>query len=602
MKDGSMMTEKIRLSLPRCFVGKAVWGLVAGLLLVGCDVPDRHDIEMFRKPAVWEVAAPQERSDEVRIEKTSLLPPSAEPSPARENWQFWYLHHVEPDGVIGGGMMQSQRTTSDQIKLTLNERTLIKMRGGKDTSPDAPWRPNAHACLNANEQTFWHSSEGQLLRTECRVRRGPLQTTKFIELSGDTIRFDVDHLTSRAKKNVPHQGPLGGPLAVYQSLLGNPLRSRERREATVLLPIQETLAALLIRGRSDALAKRMTDQGLVLDSLHEAVAVVSIADGRQRERYYWYDDEGVVQATNITGESRFTYRCDEAQYAELGEAFLENVYPITIQLPGKPIPPGNVKQLAINVDLSPQPDDVGGNAEPASAPERLRLPVAPRQYVQSLDAGHQRVITAAQPVSAKKLAGRFEIFESPSRAADTAATPIVDYRSAGVRKMLAVATSMTGMSNQEKAIELNRTVHSLLSFEPLSVGIRPAGAVAEANIADSTEHAILLIAMLRARGVPARMALGMRHLSGQAASETDSAETDAEAEQPSSRFVYHAWVIAKTEDDWISLDPTTGSETSADCIALKIDDLSDLDAKTFVDQYLAILASLRMTVSAALVQ
>ncbi|MBB3208356.1 transglutaminase-like putative cysteine protease [Rhodopirellula rubra] len=587
------LLDAVRMRASRWGCG-VLTGLVVGLMLCGCDLPDRHDIAMFRKPAVWEVEPPRDPTNDVNVQPASLVPENSNATAPRADWQFWYLHHVDPDGVIGGGVMQSQRTDSGQIKLELSERTLEKFGGSDGASPDASWQFNAIACLHSNEQVFWHSDDGQLSRIECRVRRGPLQTSKYIEISGDEVRFDVDHLTSQSKKRVIHHGALGGPLAVYQSLLGNPLRPREVRESKVLLPIQETLATLQIRGRSDALAKRMTEQGLVLDSLHEAVAMVSIDEVRRRERYYWYDDDGVVQATNITGESRFTYRCDEDQYRERVQGLLQDIYPISIEVPGKPIPPGQIRQLALNIEFKPQREVSSEASEAPPISKASQLIAAPRQYVQDIDETHQRVITANRPVSAKKLAGRFDVYNTRSFAADSAVTQLVDFRSAGVRKVLNVATSMTGMSDQEKAIELNRTVHSLLSFDPLSVGLRSASAVAGANIADSTEHAILLIAMLRAKGVPARMCLGMRYLPRKVQPDVASPETN--------RFVYHAWVIAKAEDDWISLDATTGAETAADCIALAIDDLSNIDTKTFVNRYLSILKSMSMSVSAAVVE
>ncbi|WP_236620860.1 transglutaminase-like domain-containing protein [Rhodopirellula sallentina] len=565
----------------------AVGFWLAGLMFTGCDVPDRHDIAMFRKPAVWEVEPPTDPTAEVVIKPASLVPANSHADSAQQDWQSWYLHHADSEGVIGGGVMKSQRTDSGQIKLTLNERTVVKS-GVKEIADDADssWQQNAIGCLHANDQTFWHAEDGRLSRIECRVRRGPLQISKYIEVSGDEIRFDVDLLTSQTKKRVVHHGELGGPLAVYQSLLGNPLGAREQRESKVLLPIQETLADLQIRRRRDALAKRMTEQGLVLDSLHEAVALVSIDEVRRRERYYWYDDEGVVQATNITGERRFTYRCSEEQYQSQVHELLHDVDPITVHVPGKLIPPGKVRQLAVSVDLSPRSKDAsapGGNTPPSG------IIAAPRQYVQTIDENHQKVITAARPVSAKKLAGRFVVYEPRPFTADRAVTKLIDYRSSGVRKVLNVASSMAGMSNREKAIELNRTVHSLLSFVPLSVGLRPAGTIASANIADSTEHAILLMAMLRAKGVPCRMALGIRH----SPLATEGSTTN--------RFAYHAWVIAHGEEGWMSLDPTTGEMTGAECVALAIDDMANVSTQSFVDRYLATFHSMRLSVSAAVV-
>ncbi|MFG0253817.1 MAG: hypothetical protein ACF787_01760, partial [Rhodopirellula sp. JB053] len=85
---------------------------LAGLIFIGCDVPDRHDIAMFRKPAVWEVEPPTDPTADVVIKPASLVPANSHAESAQQDWQFWYLHHVDSEGVIGGGVMQSQRMDS----------------------------------------------------------------------------------------------------------------------------------------------------------------------------------------------------------------------------------------------------------------------------------------------------------------------------------------------------------------------------------------------------------------------------------------------------------------------------------------------------------
>jgi len=603
--------------------------LGVGAFLIGCDLPDRHDIAMFRKPASWELTSSGSTA-------SSGLPDSGNPTgnldPAGDSllngsltsgdrtsdsdsdeWQIWYLHHVAPDYYLGGGVMQSQRVTEsgvDQIRVILTERTLVPSQAPDDPPSKPPaesprWQPNRFECLTANEQTFWHATDGRLIRAECQVRRGPLQMSKNVEVEEEQVRFDVDHLTSKEKKRLAHRGELRGPLAVYQSLLGNPMALHQSRRSTVLLPIQECLAELEIRGRRDALIQRFTGEGLVLDSLHEAVALVSIGDSARREQYYWYDDRGVVQTTNITGERRFTYRCDEKQYTSLGQGFLNQAYPITVEVPGKPIPAGEIKQLAWKVERSPylpELEKTPRSEDPSvDLSIRSRVQPAPRQYIRQLDATHQRVITTDGPVSAEKLAGRFEPHVSRSTAADLAVTTLVDFNSPAVRKMLQISAAMKSFEDRELAVELNGIVHSLLSFEPLSVGIRPASSIASSPIADSTEHAILLISMLRARNIPARMVLGIRHLPRTAKPRTDAPRADAPPSNMN-RFVYHAWVMAKCEDEWISLDATSGKETSAGCLSLKTDDLSALEANRFVDDYLAVLRCMKLSVAGAMMK
>ncbi|WP_404310520.1 transglutaminase domain-containing protein [Neorhodopirellula lusitana] len=586
-------------------------GLVVVVILwgmCGCDLPDRHDIALLRRPAVWEVevSAPVIRDGDAGFARTQTPEPRSDVS--SQNWQDWYLHCLESDEsdseslasqrkfVLGGVHMRA-----DGKQVQLSERVLVRSSdirtpGGLVRNADAQadlLLPNHTLCLNANKQTFWHDDEGHLERVECKVRQGPVESSKTILISEDSVRIEPTSGNGAKVKVLKKSGPLGGPLMVYRSLRANPLLAGQVRESAVFLPINESLAKLRLVGNPRALAKRLGADGVVVDSLNEALGAVSIEGSPPRYRFYWYDDDGVVQATQISDEGGFTYRCDEDQYQSLGQDFLTHRYPITVEIPGKPIAISEegmfVKQLAVNVQLLPQA------SESTVVVDRPRLSAAPRQYVQVLDEQNQRVITAFRPVPAKRLAGRFETFEPESSQADLAATKILDFRSAAMRKVLGTTSSLRGLDQRDQAEQINRTIHSLLSFQNLSTGIRPASQIVQSTAADSTEHAIVLIAMLRANRIPARMAVGLRYL------ESGESSQSGASQEAVNRFGYHAWVVAEVDQEWLALDPTIGEPVGAECIALEINDLSKLNAGQFTDRFLGILRSVRLTVHAAVI-
>lgn len=504
--DGIMkrvQRDTLTIRSARHLGGSVLLGMTIGFFsgcFLGCDLPDRHDIGIFRKPAVWEVADPSSM-DRERTEPLDASGGSTVELEQHDTWHFWYLHQVDPTGVVGGVEMQSQRVSSvgaeDQVQVTLHDRVLVQSGIAENASASSPstWLPNTFEYVTASDQTCWYALDGGLIRAESQFRIGPVKEHRTVEVIDNQIRFTVDGFSGSKSKDIPHQGKLSGPLAVYRSLLGHPLAANSQREATVMLPLQESIATLRIEGQPTALARRMTTQGIVMDSLREVIAVLSIDPSRQRQQYYWYDDEGVVQATNISGDARFTYRCDESQYTALGKEFLQREYPIVVHVPGKTIASGRLSLLGLDVEQSPQSLSSSVSTWPG-------ITAAPRQYVQRIDASHQRVVMAGPSVSLAKFTGLSPRYDAPVKLTDLVETPVLNYGSEGVREVIQVAASMTAMSNQEKADELNRTVHSLLSFVPLSSGVRPAGVIAESSLADSTEHAILLIAMLRANKRP----------------------------------------------------------------------------------------------------
>lgn len=101
---------------------------------------------------------------------------------------------------------------------------------------------------------------------------------------------------------------------------------------------------------------------------------------------------------------------------------------------------------------------------------------------------------------------------------------------------------------QKAAIRLNTWVFHQLKKTP-TLSIPRAVEVLSRREGDCNEHATLLLALLRAAGIPSRMALGVTLLRD--------------------RFFYHAWVEAYLGRKWISLDPTF-NQVPADISHLKL--------------------------------
>ncbi len=97
-------------------------------------------------------------------------------------------------------------------------------------------------------------------------------------------------------------------------------------------------------------------------------------------------------------------------------------------------------------------------------------------------------------------------------------------------------------------VRLNTWVFHLLKKTP-TLSIPRAVEILSRREGDCNEHATLLLALLRAAGIPSRMVLGVTLLRD--------------------RFFYHAWVEAYMGVKWISLDPTF-NQVPADVTHLKL--------------------------------
>ncbi|MFM7132705.1 MAG: transglutaminase domain-containing protein [Planctomycetota bacterium] len=91
----------------------------------------------------------------------------------------------------------------------------------------------------------------------------------------------------------------------------------------------------------------------------------------------------------------------------------------------------------------------------------------------------------------------------------TRETAVVDHGSAAVRELLARAPRTEGVAAFERAEGLRRLVARHLSRKDFASAFASAGEAARSRGGDCTEHAVLLAALLRADGVPARVVSGL---------------------------------------------------------------------------------------------
>jgi hypothetical protein len=90
------------------------------------------------------------------------------------------------------------------------------------------------------------------------------------------------------------------------------------------------------------------------------------------------------------------------------------------------------------------------------------------------------------------------------------------------------------------AVALERHVHARMKRVDFTQAFATAGEVARYLKGDCSEHTVLLAALLRARGIPARVAMGLVYV------------------EPAQAFGYHMWTEAWVGGRWLPLDGTLG--------------------------------------------
>jgi transglutaminase-like putative cysteine protease len=90
------------------------------------------------------------------------------------------------------------------------------------------------------------------------------------------------------------------------------------------------------------------------------------------------------------------------------------------------------------------------------------------------------------------------------------------------------------------AVALERYVRQNITRKDFSQAFATAAEVARSRNGDCTEHALLLAALARVCGIPARVAVGLVYV------------------EPSAAFGYHMWTEVYVAGVWIPADATLG--------------------------------------------
>ncbi|NII11687.1 transglutaminase-like domain-containing protein [Oleiagrimonas sp. C23AA] len=126
---------------------------------------------------------------------------------------------------------------------------------------------------------------------------------------------------------------------------------------------------------------------------------------------------------------------------------------------------------------------------------------------------------------------------------DTAPTPWLQSNAPAVRALAHEAAGQA-MGDRRRMIRLKEFVHHYIRRRGLDVGYASALETVHSRQGDCTEHAVLLAALARALGIPARIVTGLVYVDRYAGR--------------SHVFVPHAWVLAWIDGAWRSYDAIQG--------------------------------------------
>ncbi len=409
---------------------------------------------------------------------------------SKVGWQHSVVRHVEHEGK------PAVRTASTSH--------LVMRRGSSRVEMEVRYEDLIDAA-------------GRLVRFTSEVKQMGTSIASRGRVEGGQLKIDTSTLGKTSNSSIPWRAEYGGPSAVEHSLTTRPMKPGETRTIKALLPVFNQLGTieLAARGKESVKLPGGTFELLRIE------AATTFPSGQVIRDVHWTDRAGFalkMHSEAMDSES-FVTSPQIAQDPEgLGELDFNLDTAVTAEgLLGRP---HATRRVVYRVRLE--------RGDPAAA-----FASGPSQQVESLDGRTARItVHALRPGST---AGNPDAHDDPPAEDDRAPNNLVQSDNP---RLAALAREAVGNEEDpwKQVLALERFVHGYVDSKNFSTAFASAAEVAEAREGDCTEHAVLLAAMARALGIPARVAIGLVYQDG--------------------KFYYHMWTEVHVGGRWTAVDAT----------------------------------------------
>jgi hypothetical protein len=430
----------------------------------------------------------------------------AEPRPlsARETWNVSYAQGAR----IGYGHTVIRRETqagNEVLRITVVDRLSARQFGR---------RINVELRYESVE-----TLDGRLLSVQSEVRSGPTTMKTSGRVVGDRLELKTVTAGKEVASSVPWSDEYGGPYAAEAALLRRPMRPGEHRQLTHWVPALNQIATVEMTAKDYESVKLLGGEYRLLRIDGE----IRFSNDVRIGETVWCDRSGEALRIRTDAMEGETFRVTKAvALATQDEPQLDLGSSTMVSVDREVSGAHDRKRIRYRVELP------GG--DPAAV-----FVSGPSQQVESVDS-HTAELTvyALRPGQAGG---------HPQAAADP---PADEHRNANNLiqsdhpKIVAMARQAAGDQTDpwQVACRLERYVRQRMRVTDFSLAMATAAEVAENPVGDCTEHAVLLAALARARGIPARVAVGLVYMQGMRA------------------FGYHMWNEVYIDDRWIPIDAT----------------------------------------------
>lgn len=360
---------------------------------------------------------------------------------------------------------------------------------------------------------------GELVRFESRTEMGPSAAVVKGEVDGDQLVLD----SGGQRQTLPWSPGDRGFLAVEQSLAAQPLGPGEHRSIRSLSPPP------LLQVATTELVARQLEPTKLLTGTEELLRIdASTLGGPEQpamKMTLWTDKQGQVKKT---------------RFADLDMDSYTTIRQVALHEDGAaPFDLGSFSVVKLDQPLPAGHETPRARYRATLAGEDLTkiFPGGPSQKVRSLGGDSAELtVRAVRPETKPE---DFPAGNGPPTPADLEPNSLVQSDDPAVKE-LAVRAAGGRQDAWTVAKLLEEFVRRSIKEKNFSQAFASAADVAKSLEGDCTEHAVLLAALARANGIPARVAIGLVYM-------------------PSDQgFGYHMWNELWIDGRWIPMDGTLG--------------------------------------------
>lgn len=393
--------------------------------------------------------------------------------------------------------------------------------------------------------------EGRLVRFFTRLQSGANSTTFNGRVDGNDLVVITETAGKSTTSRIPWPANAGGFLAMEQSLLRQPMQPGERRKLIGLMSVvNQPVTMELMADKIEPTRLLQHSEDLLRVDCH-----AKLPDGKPIVERVWVGRDGAIQKRQIDALAQETYRTTkEIALADIGPGKFDLMLDTTVRVNRALENPHATRRIRYRVQLKTNdPAQVfaaGGTQDVAALDSRTAEVV-----VRSIRPGPADGINSKFAATATGLQAGVK---APAAALSTPAAAIAPPKEPPVSKgptdadrkpnsivqsdypKIVTMAQAAGEATDPWAValRLEKAVQSHLRRTSYAQAFATAAEVAEHPEGDCTEYAVLLAAMCRARGIPARVAVGLVYVSA------------------AQGFGYHMWNEVWIDGQWIPLDAT----------------------------------------------